>query len=418
MLFILLYLISLFIAPQLWIEPFIGLHVDLFIYPVWLGWIVLTGRTPELYRFRAQDMFFLAMLLWIVLSILVNGVRENSDKIIQDYFKWFILYRLVVASLPTFTDVRRTTLLLLGFGLILAVEGIQQMHSATGIGWAGQSFSWMDAEAAAAGVAGRTRWINLFDGPGVFCVVYTITLPFAMQYLSKPFPARHRLLAILLLAPLLLATYYTGSRGGFLATVGVFGLFILTKTNISPTRMLLVGMAMLGVLVLAPSYLTSTSDSHGSAQHRIDMWGEGIEMVQQNPVFGIGKGNFLSYTSRLIAHNSTIEVVGETGLPGLFFWLGIIYMGFKTLAAYYRESKDAIEQSYVLALGLSVAGHMISSIFVTLEYETFYFLLALTAAVGNSLNVKPSFSERDFWILSSIVVVSVIMLKGVVMVYY
>ena len=418
MFFILLYLILLFIAPQLWIEPFVGVRVDIYLYPAWLGWIAVTGRVPELFRFRVQDKFFLVMLVWIVVSVAVNGFRDNSEKIIQDYIKWFILYRLVVASLPTLTDLRRAILMLLGFGIILAIEGIQQMHSATGAGWAGQGFAWMDEEAAAAGVAGRTRWINLFDGPGVFCVVYTITLPFAMQYLSKTFPMSRRLLGVLLVVPLLIATYYTGSRGGFLATVGVFGLYLLTKINISPMRMMMVGVAMLGVLVLAPAHLTSTSDSHGSAQHRISMWAEGIEMVQQNPVFGIGKGNFLRYTSLLIAHNSFIEVMGETGIPGLIFWLGIIYMGFKTLVAAYRENQDAVDRSYILALGLSVAGHMISSIFVTLEYETFYFLLALTAAAGNSLTVKPVFTERDLWILSSIMAVCFVAFKSVVMVYY
>lgn len=418
MLFILLYLIALFIAPQLWIEPFVDLRVDLFIYPAWLGWIAATGRAPELFRFQAQDKFFLAMLAWIAVTSAVNGFNEQSTQIIQNYVKWFVLYRLVVVSVPTLTDLRRSMLMLLGFGIILAVEGIQHMHSASGIGWAGQEFAWMDEQAAAAGVAGRTRWINIFDGPGVFCVVYTITLPFAMQYLGKPFPGLHRLFAVLLIIPLLVATYYTGSRGGFLATVGVFGLYILTKINISPTRMLLAGVAMLGVLVLAPAHLTSTRDSHGSAQHRISMWGEGIEMVQQNPVFGIGKGNFLSYTGRLIAHNSTVEVMGETGVPGLFFWLGIIYMGFKTLAAGYRENQDAIDRSCILALGLSVAGYMLSSLFVTLEYETFYFLLALTAAVGNNLTARPLFTRRDLWILGSIIATIFVTVKGLVMVYF
>ena len=418
MLFILLYLIALFIAPQLWIEPFVGLRVDLFIYPAWLGWIAVTGRASELFRFQTQDKFFLAMLVWIVVTCAVNGFNEQSALVIESYVKWFVLYRLVVVSVPTLIDLRRVLLMLLGFGIILAIEGIQQMHSTTGIGWAGQEFAWMDDQAAAAGVAGRTRWINIFDGPGVFCVVYTISLPFAMQYLGKPFSGLHRLLAALAVGLLLVATYYTGSRGGFLATVGVFGLYLLTKVNISPTRMLLVGAVLLGVLVLAPAHLTSTSDSHGSAQHRISMWGEGIEMVEQNPVFGIGKGNFLGYTGRLIAHNSMVEVMGETGLPGLFFWLGIIYMGFKTLAAGYRENQDAINRAYILALALSVAGHLLSSMFVTLEYETFYFLLALMAAVGNNLATRPSFTRRDFWILGSIMAVIFVTVKGFVMVYF
>jgi len=415
--FLFVYLVLLFIAPQLWIEPFVGLRTDLFLYPAWIGWIAMTGRAADLFRFGPQDWFFAAWLVWIVVSIVVNGFADNSSTIIQDYVKWFILYRLVVVSLPTLTHVRRGLLMLLFFGLILAVEGIQQMHSPTGTGWAGQGFSWTDLEALREGVRGRTRWINIFDGPGVFCVVYTIALPFAAQYLGKPFGARSRVLGLLLLAPLLLATFYTGSRGGFLATVGVFGLFMLTKFRISPARMLMIGGVLLAVLALAPGYLTSTSDAENSAQHRIDMWAEGIEMVRYNPLFGIGRGNFLSYTHRLIAHNSAIEVMGETGVPGLFFWLGIIYMGFKNLFFAYRETQDAMLRSYVIALGLSVAGYIMSSMFVTLEYETFYLLLAFMAAVGRTLSAPPKFTRSDFLKMGAMMAAFFVGVKTLVMLY-
>jgi len=417
MLFVFLYFVLLFIAPQLWIEPFVGMPVDFFLYPAWIGWIAMTGRAKDLLRLSTQDLFFAAWLVWIVASIAINGFEENSSSVIQDYVKWFILYRLLVVSLPTLPQVRRVSLMLLFFSLILAVEGIQQMHSPTGTGWAGQGFSWVDVEAAREGVHGRTRWINIFDGPGVFCVVYTIALPFAAQYLVKPFGAGTRVRGILLLAPLLLATFYTGSRGGFLATVGVFGLFMLTKVRISPGRMALIGGVLLAVLALAPSYLTSTSDAEGSAQHRIDMWAEGIEMVRYQPVFGIGRGNYLRYTNRLIAHNSAIEIMGETGFPGLFLWLGIIYMGFKNLLAAYREIEDPVSRSFVLALGLSVAGYIMSSMFVTLEYETFYLLLGLTAAVGNTLTTPPKFTRSDFWKMGAIIAVFFVVVKAVVMLY-
>jgi hypothetical protein len=417
MLFIFLYLVFLFIAPQLWIEPFVGMRVDLFLYPAWIGWIAMTGRAGELFRLGPQDKFFAAWLVWIVASIAVNGFTDNSSNLIQDYLKWFILYRLIVVSLPTLTQVRRASLMLLFFSLILAVEGIQQMHSPSGTGWAGQGFSWVDVEAASSGVAGRTRWINIFDGPGVFCIVYTIALPFAAQYLGKSFGTGARLLGILLLAPLLLATFYTGSRGGFLATVGVFGLFLMTKFRISLARMVLIGGVLLAVLALAPSYLTSTSDAENSAQHRIDMWAEGIEMVRYQPVFGIGRGNFLRYTNRLIAHNSAIEIMGETGFPGLFLWLGIIYMGFKNLLAAYREIEDPVPRSFVIALGLSVVGYIMSSMFVTLEYETFYLLLGLTAAAGNTLITPPKFTRSDFWTMGAIIAAFFVFVKGVVMLY-
>ena len=85
------------------------------------------------------------------------------------------------------------------------------------------------------------------------------------------------------------------------------------------------------MIALAPAYLTRIDDPEKSSYHRIEMWSEGIEMIKQNPVFGIGRGNFKSYTSKLIAHSSPIEIMGETGLPGFLAWIGLIYFSFKSL---------------------------------------------------------------------------------------
>jgi O-antigen ligase len=148
------------------------------------------------------------------------------------------------------------------------------------------------------------------------------------------------------------------------------------------------------------------------------MWAQGIEMVTQNPLFGIGKGNFARYTGRLIAHNSAIEVMGETGIPGFFFWLGIIYMAYKSIFAAYRETEDPRQRSYVMALGLSIAGYLLSSLFVTLEYETYYFLLALAGAVGTGLARPPAFKSRDFAYLCGIMAALFVILKAGVMAYY
>jgi O-antigen ligase len=158
-------------------------------------------------------------------------------------------------------------------------------------------------------------------------------------------------------------------------------------------------------------------DESKSATYRLAMWIEGVEMIQQNPVFGIGKGKFLNYTGKLIAHNSSVEIMGETGLPGLIFWVGLLYMGIKNIFHYVRETEDENSRSYAMALGLSVAGYLISSVFVTLEYETLYFLVGLCAAVGFMLKEPPSFTERDFRFIGFISVGWVLALKGFLMVY-
>lgn len=417
MLIIFIYLTALFIAPQLWVEPFVGLRVDLFIYPLWLLALFFTrDRNPP--TLTAQDRFFLLMLLWIFLSTVVNGFHERSTDILVNYAKWFVLYKLVSMTVSSAGRLRAVALMLVFFAAVLAVEGIEHKISEDGIGWAGQTLGWIDPEAAAAGEPGRTRWINIFDGPGVFCVIYTIALPFVMQYLVAPFGFGARLAGLGLLGLLLVAIYFTGSRGGFLTTLALFALFVAVRYRVSLMKIALVGTVISLAFMLAPSYITTLDDPSKSSKRRVEMWVEGVEMVQQNPLLGIGKGNFINYTGKLVAHNSSIEIMGETGLPGLFFWVGLIYMGLKNLLLYIRETEDERDKAYVVALGLSVLGYIASSMFVTLEYETLYFLLGLCASVGLRLKQPNLFTERDFWAISLITVGWAMFIKIFVMLYF
>lgn len=417
MFIIFIYLTTLFIAPQLWIGPFVDVRVDFFVYPAWLL-AVFFARDKNPLTFTSQDKFFLLMLLWMVLSTAANGFHERSMDILVDYSKWFVLYKLVSMTVTSAERLRTVALMLVFFAIVLAVEGIEHKTSESGLGWAGQALGWIDPEAAAAGEPGRTRWINIFDGPGVFCVVYTIALPFVMQYLATPFGFGARLLGMGLLSLLLVAIYFTGSRGGFLTTLVLFALFVAVRYKVSLLKIAFVGTVISLAFMLAPSYITTLDDPSKSSKRRVEMWIEGVEMVQYNPLLGVGKGNFIKYTGKLVAHNSSIEIMGETGLPGLFFWIGLIYLSLKNLLSYIRESENERDRAYAIALGLSVLGYISSSMFVTLEYETLYFLLGLCAAMGFRLKQPVLFTERDFWTVSTMTAGWAIFIKAFVMLYF
>lgn len=418
MVFVLLYFFCLFIAPQVWMEPFVGVRVDFFLYPAWLGYCLFTGRLAQIFHLDSQDHFFLLMLVWIVLSMALSGWTDESPRILQNYAKWFLLYRLVIVTVGDVGRLRKVALMLLFFSALLAVEGIQHMQSQNGLGWAGQSFAWVDARAAEVGLDKRTRWTNIFDGPGVFCVVYTIALPFALFFTGAPFSRWTRILGLMLVPLLLLGIYYTGARGGYLTAIAIVGLFVALKRGISLRRLVLGGVLGIAILLVAPGYVTSTSDSHKSAQRRVEMWGKGVEMVRVNPVFGVGKGNFIRYSFRLIAHNSAIEVMAETGFVGLFLWIGIIYMGLKKLLFFQRQpSIDSVDRAYVTAVGLSIVGYLVSSMFVTLEYETFYVLLAMSAVVGRALPQPVQFASKDAILIGAFVGLFFVVAKMFVMMY-
>lgn len=391
-----LYLTALIIAPQLWVNPIKGFPVDYILYPVWFLAVLVRGNIGKFFTFRTIDWTLLAFVLWGLASMLVNPGNSLTNTYLVDYFRFFLVFKLVQATAPTMPELRKVLWIILVFVMIMAVECIDHKLSADGIGWAGQTLGWVDPSVLAAGGTGRTRWVNIFDGPGVFCVIFTMGLPIVLVMLGPPFGWATRLFGLLLLGPLLLATYYTGSRGGLLAALAILGLYFLVRLRISATRMAIVATVIGGLYMVAPAHLTSVRDENKSAQHRVEMWAQGLSMAKQDPLFGIGRGNYRKYTGRLIAHSSPIELMGETGMMGLFLWVTMLYTAMKALALVRMGPYDEKDKASALALGLILIGYIVSALFVTLEYETLYFLLGLCAIVGSNLKEPLKLGKWDW----------------------
>ena len=163
--------------------------------------------------------------------------------------------------------------------------------------------------------------------------------------------------------------------------------------------------------------MTDLDDDSGSASHRVDMWAEGLEMVEQNPVIGIGRGNFKRYTGRMVAHNSAVEIFGELGIVGFFLWMTLIGLSFRAVYAAAISAADAEELVRIRAIGLGLFGYIVCAMFVTLEYETFYVLMALCIGVANAKSVPIVFDRTMFWLITSTVIVWYVALKAFVILY-
>jgi len=420
------FLLSLLLAPQLWWQPMLDWRVDFFVYPFWLLVLILSGRVREVFRFQAQDWFFLAWLFWILVSMLVNGWNDVSGDQTFRHVRYLVIYRFLVATIEDERDLRRVSFAVLTCALLLAVEGIQHMHSSDGKGWAGQTFGWIDEAAAQIGLGARIQWVGIFDGPGVFCTVFTAALPFAIKYAVAPYSYSlfARIVPLsLLVGPLLAASYYTGSRGGLLASAAVVGAFVVSRFRIQVKQLMVFAVIGSVLFLSAPSYLTASKDASKSAQNRVKMWNKGYEMVQENPAFGVGKGNFARESGLLVAHNSGLEVMAELGFPGFFAWLGLIYFGFKVVIVRIKEldasdTTHARERQTLIALVISLIGYLVSSLFVTLETDIQYFLLGMCAAVARWSKVKVALSRRDLGFIGLIMFVYFAALKLFVMSYW
>jgi len=379
------YLTLLLISPQDWMSPLLGLPVDYILYPIWLAVLLATGRSKYLLRLTPQDGILALFVLWVYISSIANYAAGVDGQHLYMYAKWFVLYKMVAASLPSLDHLRRAAVVSISLALVLAAESIQHFHSASLTGWAGQPLGWIDQAAVEAGLPGRTQWVSIFDGPGVFCVIFTIALPFLLQYVSPPYGYLRRAAAATLLVPLGLAIYYTGSRGGFLATLAVLALHFGVRSRVSTFKLAAVGGALSTVFLAAPAYMTTIHDANRSAQHRVDMW---------------------------------IEGAGELGLPGILLWSAAIFMALKTVLVFVQSGPDERDRAYAYALGISLAGYLVSATFVTLEYETLYFLLGMTAAVGHQIEPAVRFSRRDAAVVVGLVATFFLGLRLFVALYY
>ena len=413
-----LYLVTVFIAPQLWLEPFIGIRVDTVIYPLWFGILILNNRLSEVFKFKTIDKVYILYIIWIILSITFNEKTIASSTILFNYVKWFFMYRMLVATIHDIEGFRKAISGLILIIAFLVIEGILHKNSLDGIGLAGQSLGWVDPSVILKGGTGRTIWVNIFDGPGSFCVAYTMCLPFVLRYFDSQYSLSKKILALFLLLPLLLAIWYTGSRGGFLSTLSIIASYSMIRLGVDFKKTIMLFSLLMTVYMLAPSHLTSTRDSNKSAQHRVDMWIEGIDMVRDNPLFGVGRGNYVIYTGKLIAHNSAIQIMGELGMPGLILWVMLLYLAFKNIKIYKSSVDDPNSISLANALNICLIGYIVSSMFVTLEYEILYFLIGLTSVLGNIQNKEIKIDHREIVMISGVCIVFVVVLKIFVNLYY
>jgi O-antigen ligase len=271
--------------------------------------------------------------------------------------------------------VRGALLMIVALTAVLGLQGIYQVTH--GVGWAGQEMYW----------GGRIKWVGLWDGANVLSLLFVTAIPTVMELVFGHAALVARLFALASGVLIFEGLYYAASRGAWLALAVVVLAYFRKRLGRAG---LLVGSAFVAVLfVIGPSRLATIagveegSADQKSAEHRIDMWAAGIDMVKEHPLLGVGKGKFRRYSMSLIAHNSFVQNMGETGLIGLFFWLAPVYFSIKGLR-YVLAAGDAsgpLHHSTARTVFVSLVGYLAVGTFITADFEPFFILMALSACM-------------------------------------
>lgn len=129
-------------------------------------------------------------------------------------------------------------------------------------------------------------------------------------------------------------------------------------------------------------------------QERYELWSGGIEMALDNPIIGVGPGNFARLIgiyqvgkSKLPPHNTLIAIAAEAGFIGLALFVMLIGFGFRALGHASRSSRPIALQPASIALQASMVAFLAASMFISRHDQVFLYVL-LGFAVALSVALK------------------------------
>ena len=405
----LLFTIVLFTRPQDIIRPLDFLHLAELTAIAGLVSLIsgrmargqpFTRVTPELVgvvAFGAVILFTAPFSIWMGGAV---GVFKDL------YSKVILVYLLAVNTITTPKRLERFT-----WVLVLSVSYVSLL---TMMDYLRGTNVWAHGTRAVGAVNG------FMANPNDLATNMVAFLPLAAFMAMRRSTAIKRVTAASCAVLMLATAIASGSRGGFLGMIVMILVFGAMAVRKRPGLIVAAVLAGMCALPLVPSsywhriasITDESKDDYGSAEARRTLARESMEAFAENPLTGVGAGNFKAWKpSRDGAwhesHNVVLQVAAELGLVGLavfFFLVGRAFQGVLQTRRLLRQARRAAaarrqgravqanapqitaEEAEMLdahsaAMLASLCGWFVCAIFASVAYNwTLYYLLALAAS--------------------------------------
>jgi putative inorganic carbon (HCO3(-)) transporter len=320
-----------------------------------------------------------ALLCWMILSV-PNALRvgDSFDLVFNNFLKTVLMSFIVAASVRGMRDVERLAFVYFAGAVLYSAVVVMRFDLGAGDAW-------------------RLGHLYYYDANDFATFVVT-ALPLGIYFVHAGRRVAVRLFAAAGLGLLTLGFVWSGSRGGFIALFAVVG-FVVLRFSAVPLRWRVSATALVALILLATASdqywqqmgtITSDTDyNHTSESGRLQIWSRGIGYMLQNPVLGLGPGNFQTAEGTLsplaerqqfgigvrwnAPHNSLVQIGAELGIPGVALYVAVIASAFRAL----RRSA-----ALTPALTAALLGFVVGSFFLSLAYsEMLYTLVALSVGV-------------------------------------
>ena len=331
-----------------------------------------------------NDRYLLGLWLAIPFSCLATGWLSGAVSGFAQFGQIAFTYILLRYAVDTERRFRGLVVLLVGLVLIQAISGIVQFYTGVGLG----GIAPLDERGI------RIRGAGIFNDPNDLALTFVTAMPLLIALArTEATAARRYLLFGLALPAMLVALYFTNSRGGVVALAASAVVFAYRRLGKWVATVSMVAV-IAAIALLGPTRVNEIQTDEESAQGRIVSWSEGLQMFKSQPVFGVGWGRFTDFHPK-VAHNSFVQIIAETGFVGGFFFIGIAYAYFMSLLVVRRISGGSTD--FVDALIASGVGLLTGAAFLSRQDSPpFYMIIALGAAyaglrgAGSAIAARPA----------------------------
>jgi len=261
------------------------------------------------------------------------------------------------------------------------------------------------------GIAKKGTGVGGFLGDeNDFCMTINMIIPFSF-FLAMNAAGKKKIFYIVLSGLFFSAILISFSRGGFVGLMAAFAYCWLKTKRKLLTAIIMGVLTVFAIVVAPPAYwdevrsITEEGADTGTGEERVYEWKIGWHMFLDNPIIGVGQGNFpyvfqkyeLQVTGSdepfygrsvagRAAHSIYFTMLPELGILGTCIIFGMIYYTFKDLRTIranilkknYKESNQSSDKylSIVLALEGALVAYLVSGVFIsTLYYPNLWILM-------------------------------------------
>jgi O-antigen ligase len=341
-------------------------------------------RSPEL-------LIVLLLTAWFMLGIPFAYWRGGSFNLLTGvWFKTLFGFFLLTQILTTVGRIRQ---------LLWAIIFSQLVATGASILLQGNG---------ASQIGGRATGINqAMFGWNFLGITASVTLPYiAALYISRRSVLRTGAL-LLTVALTMWLLILTASRGGFLGvilSIALTWLVVLRGSRRGRFVGIVVAICLVIALAKAPdvfwgrlqtvwggsgsSVNATTESAEESTRSREFMLQQSIKYTLQNPIVGLGIGNFADYNDHLLqrpeedfgTHNTYTQISSEAGIPALVLFLWLLQMIFlhskKTARQFANDPENAELHLLARATLVSMASFAFGGLFAHIGYEYLLYYLA------------------------------------------